>query len=132
MEQLVLFGAVLATLIVLVACVPILSFQLELWRVGREYDLSKDESALYARELPDVHRAIELSLGPGASSREVRRMARESIIAAILRQRERRGRAPLAAAAAIAAEQEALAREEAAAARTVISREDLVRGRRRG
>lgn len=131
-EQLVLLGAVLATLAVLVACVPVLSLQLEIWRTGRRYELSKEEEATLARELPEVQRAVAGSLGPGASTREVRRMARESVIAAILRQRERRGRAPLAGAGALLSETETTVPEpipESPQPGTV-TREDLIRHRR--
>lgn len=127
-EQLVLLGAVLATLAVLVLCVPVLGFQLELWRVTRRYDLSREEAALYARELPDVHRAVAQSLGPGASAREVRRMTRESIVAAILRERRRIGRAPLAEAGVATIEEPPPG--PAGPGPGVVTREDLARRRR--
>ena len=130
-ETLVLIVAVAATLAVLLLCVPVLSFQMELWRVGRRHELSRDEARDFAMELPEVRKAIAMTLGPDASSREVNRLARESIIAAILRRRERHGRAPLGTASAYVAEAEP--RPEDPPPRRpepgVVTREDIIRSR---
>lgn len=88
--ELFLLAALLALLCASILCVPLLSARLELRRVRRRYQLSDEEVAAYARELPEVCHAVADSLGPESSAREIRRIASDSTIVAILRERRRR------------------------------------------
>ena len=125
-EQLVIVGVFAAIFVVLLLCLPILGAQMELRRVRREYLLTDEEAEAYARELPEVCHAIADSLGPGASSKEVRRMARESTITAILKARRHR-RAGMAGALSQTEMPPQLDIEPGKA--TTVTREDLVRER---
>ena len=74
----------------LVATIPFVRVRLELARLRDRYELTDEELEAYVREFPQICHAVEVSMDPGTSAREIRRIARESAIAAILRQRSLR------------------------------------------
>jgi hypothetical protein len=106
-------GIVAAVVIVgAVFAIPFIRVRLELGRLRDRYDLSDEEVEAYLREFPEICHAVETSLGDRTPSSEVKRIARESAISAILRQRSRRTPEPPQVEVAVEAEPVEPARRE--------------------
>lgn len=126
--DLILVAGLSVAFLLLVVCLPALSARIELDRLRRRYQLTDQEVEMYMREFPEVCHAVAESLGGEASTREIKRIASESAIMAILRQRQRRRRGDPGPAPGEATVPELGA--GAGDAGAPLTREDLRRGRR--
>lgn len=122
--EIVLVAGLSLAFLLAIVCVPALSARLEIGRLRRRYQLTDQEIEMYMREFPEVCHAVGESLGGEASSREIKRIASESAIMAIQRQRQRRRQGGTALERDPAAGLEAGAEDSAP-----LTREDLRRGR---
>lgn len=85
--DLILAVVAAVAIVAAVASIPLVRGRMELGRLRDRYELSDEEVEAYVREFPEICHAVESSLGGETSSREVKRIAHESAISAILRQR---------------------------------------------